>query len=418
MKGVKLVRIRWKKGTERINISKNETIGSLIEYMIKKYPGEIEDDGLTLTQERTKTVLQKRVKLASLELENGELFILYPPMQRAPSQQQSSRNETPNQQEFRPSTAKNIKRVWSDNVRTVEELSAMHPTIKFVKSKECKTKRIWFPIREIEGIRKIANALHFNTTRVMFLYGTHPNQESYSVHAVTMPTQEYDGKKLTINENHIKSSNNLALILGIKLIGALVIAPKSETVFPAPVFLSVAEIANDVLDQFILIRVNPSLTEFHPDNIPIQLEAYAISEQFVQLYKDGLFTGETTQTSCLTKERITAGGEIGKEVDVSFFTTPVPIKQRVGWFPRCAFPFQCFYPTVADFIEIMEKDFEAPNYVRLLDFNLLLYLEGIFSKEKDLPLIARKCIAKEEMPDNVLVRIDEIVDAKLRLRNK
>lgn len=417
MKGVKLVRIRWKKGTERIEVNKNDTIGTLLDYMNKKYPGEINDDGLTLTQERTKTVLQKRIKLSSLDLENGELFVLYLPLQRN-SSQQSARIESLNQQEFRPSTCKNAKRIGGENVKTVEELSAMHPTIKFVKSTECKTKRIWFPIREIEGIRKISNALHFNSTRVMLLYGTHTNQESYSVHAVTMPTQEYDGKTLTINESHIKSSNDLSVVLGIKLIGALLIAPKSEIVFPAPVFMSLASVAKDVLNQFILIRVNSSLTEFRPDNIPIQLEAYAISEQFVQLYKDGLFTGETTHTSCLTKERITAGGKIGKEVDVSFFITPVPIKQRVGWFPRCSFPFQCFFPTVADFVEVMEKDFEAPNFVRLLDFNLLLYLEGIFSKEKDLPLIARKCIAKEEMPDNVLVKIDEIVDSKLRLLNK
>ena len=37
MDKVKLVRIRWKKGTERINVSSKDTIGTLIDYMVKKY---------------------------------------------------------------------------------------------------------------------------------------------------------------------------------------------------------------------------------------------------------------------------------------------------------------------------------------------------------------------------------------------
>ena len=422
MDKVKLVRIRWKQGTERINVTQKDTIGTLIDYMVKKYG--ISDKDLTLTQEKTKTIYQKRTKLASVDdIENGELFILLLPSdQKSTSIQQKSAQQkpkTPTEQEFRPSTAKSQKREWGENVKTVSELSAMHPTIKYVPPKDCKVKRIWFPVREIEPIRKIANALHFNSTRVFLLYGTHKNDESFSVHAISMPSQDYDGKNITLNENHIKSSNDLALIMGLDLIGVMLIGPKSDVIFPAPLFLSFIQLQGiKSIENLVLIRVSPSLTTLQPDGIPIQLEAYVVSEQFAVLYKDGLFTGETTHNLLYTKERITAGGKIGKEVDVSFFITPVPIKQRVGWFPRCSFPYQGFYPTISDFIEVMEKDFEVPNYVRLLDFNLLLYLENFFSKDKDLPLIVRKCIAKEEMPDNVLVKIDETVDTPLRKRNK
>ena len=74
MKGVSVVRIRWPKGTERVNIKPTDTIGILINYMGKKY--NFPTNKLFLIQETTKQKLLPSVKLSSLKMENGEQFMI------------------------------------------------------------------------------------------------------------------------------------------------------------------------------------------------------------------------------------------------------------------------------------------------------------------------------------------------------
>ena len=72
MNPVRVVRVRWQKGVERIDVTPNDTIGSIVDKMAAKY--DFDGSRLGLLQESTKTITARRARLCQLEIENGEMF--------------------------------------------------------------------------------------------------------------------------------------------------------------------------------------------------------------------------------------------------------------------------------------------------------------------------------------------------------
>lgn len=399
MKSVNVVIIRWKMGTEKIKVGHNDTIWTLIKYMTDKF--NIEEDIQTLTQERTKTVIQKRAKLSSLDIENGEIFIM-----QIPSDSNSSIDKTLSNQN-------NTNTQSSSNVVTLEQLQAVHPTIKYQKYQDLTLKRVLFPMQEMARIGKISNSLHFNSTQVFFLYGTQPNNAAMRIHAVSLPSQECSNNSFQVNETHIKDSHHVAQICGLKFLGYLIIAPKTESIVAPSLFIRLIGLIPQDINEIIILRSLSTLKSM-VDSVSCEMDAFYVNKQFIDLYRAGVFTGETTDKCLITKETVNAGTKITKEVEIPFFVTPIAIKYKNGWFPTNSFPYQCFYPTVADFVNQAYKYFDVPDYIRYLDFNFLLYLCTILSREDEVPLFVRKCIEKESVPDSILVKMEDMVDAPLR----
>ncbi|EAY00123.1 hypothetical protein TVAG_471060 [Trichomonas vaginalis G3] len=399
MQSIQVVRIRWKKGTEKVPVNPHDTIGTLIQYMVNKF--EIKEEISTLIQDKTKTVLQKRIKLSSLDMENGELFELSLPSDANPNKDsKTSKPDTPIDDHQR-------------NVYTLDYFKDHNPTIQFQKYENSILKRVLFPSAELQRIGRISNALHFNSTQIFLLYGTTPNPAAIRIHALSLPSQECTGEELLINESHIKDSHHVALACGLKFLGFLIISPKTNVPIAPHLLIKLMPLISDDLESFIFIRSLPTLKSM-VDSVSCNLEAYSVSKQFIDMYRRGLFTGESTDTSLITKSTVLVSAKSLKEVDVSYFVTPLATKLRESWFPSNSFPYQSFYPTIADFVAICYKFIDVPNYIRFLDFNLLLFCCTIFDREEEVPLIARSCIARDDIPDKVLVKIEEMIDAPLR----
>jgi hypothetical protein len=154
-----------------------------------------------------------------------------------------------------------------------------------------------------------------------------------------------------------------------------------------------------------------------PHNGACTFEAFQLSTQFLEEIKNDLFHGRQSDSALATKHPVILYTKMSQFVDVNYFLVNVAVKTRESWFPRIRFPFQAFFPTVADLTEVMNADFDVPDFVRMLDFNLLLFLEQWFTPGNEIPMIARTCIAKRALPVGVTSRLEEIRDSAAILRS-
>jgi hypothetical protein len=223
-----------------------------------------------------------------------------------------------------------------------------------------------------------------------------------------MPSQTYADGAFVMNESHRKSSDNLAKALGLQLVGVLIINERKQPPIHPLVLLTLGKMAEEIGEFFTVICALPDAGVCH-------FEAFQLSKQFLDQAKAGLFVGAASNDQLKTKEAIWLYTKSATEFDVSYFLVNVAIKARDSWFPRAGFPYQCLYPTTADFMLALNADFDVPDFVRFLDFSLLLFLEQWFTPGNEIPMIARTCIAKKELPVALSGKLHEIAQSAAML---
>lgn len=421
-KPLSVILIRWPKGLERTNVKPTDTIGEIVNRMGKKY--NFDGTKHTLIQESNKAKTARLTKLSQLNIKNGEIFQL--DMTTLPdsvtSRPNSSLSTSSNKSGSRPTTAnketngplppnvKNFKSMWGNNAICLSEIVGKEVVIE--QQKSCKIKKILLPGKEMEMVSHIIQELHFRTKRMFFLYGTLPHDHVVRIHAVSMPSQRFNNEtgQFTFNEQHRKSSDDLAKTLGLQLLGVVVSNEIKETQINPSVMLYLGKMAKDIGENFIVIAATP-------DAGKCSLEPYQLSDQFIKLASEDFFIDNDGKSNLIPQKEVRLYTKLSNKIDIDYFLVTSATIARESWFPRSRFPFQAFYPTVSDFAYAMNIDYQAPDFIRLLDFNMLLFLEKWFNSQNEIPMLAKTLIAKKNLPFAFSAKIEEIINSAAILKS-
>lgn len=403
----KVVRVRWQKGIERINISPNDTVNTIIEKMATNH--KFDGKKAILIQESTNAVTTRPTKLSQLKLENGEMFRLELDKDNNSKELQRALSEPANKDEDQiPQSIKRFKNEWGKNAVSVAEITGKHIIIDVQET--TLIKKILLPSADCTRISHIACELHFETPRIFLLYGTRPSDSVIRVHSVSFPSQYAKDGEIIFDESQKSASDSLATKLGLMFLGVIFINAKKQPPISPKYIKFLGCLAQSVGEHFTVVASLPDAGLCH-------FEAFQFSTQFLKELKNGLFICDSGESSLKMKTQNVVHTKTTDEVDVSYFLVNVAISTRDSWFPRARFPYQGFYPTVVDFAEALKTDFEVPNFVRFLDFNMLLFLETWFNSNNEIPMMAKTCIGKREFPFAIQSRIDEIIEAAALLND-
>jgi len=383
-----IVIVRWNRGSEKVSIGADWTVGDLVDYMWGKYG--FNKDGVQVLQESTKEVLQRRLLIANMGIENGEIFLM-------------------NVSGYSVDPVKTEK----SGLITFDEISKKHPFIRVQKFEDTQIKMVLFPQKDHERISALSMQLRFSSIRVFLCFGTRPKLETIRVHSVAFCSQKFGKDGLELNETHFRCCLETAKILGIELVGLVVVNSRRETVFHPQILHTIGKIYKITKKHIVLLSAFASpmaISTQESNELPCNIEAYSLSDQFYELYINDFFVKKTTNESLITVSTVGVESKSVNEVNSSFFLVPIAIRNRVSWFPRSRFPFQFTYPTVSDLIAIHEKEFDVPNFVRYLDFNLLLYLNSLFSPQ-EMKMIIETIIAKGELAEGILSKFARICES-------
>lgn len=395
-KPVQVILVRWPKGMERINVTLTDTIGAIVDRMAKKH--NFDGSKHTLILESTNTKIARAAKLSQLKINNGEIFQL--DMATHPDSTPSDSTSFPKSGPIAASIQR-FKSEWGPNAVCLKEI--LGEKIVIEQQEKGKISKVLLPLKETAMVAHIIEELHFSTPRIFFLYGTLPHPDVVRVHSISFPAQKFDSKtgEFKFDEKHRKTADDLAKLLGLQLVGAIVFnSIKSPPISPL-MMMYLAKLHKQIGDHFIICSGLP-------ENGKCAFELFQLSDQFVDLASKNFFSGVDGNTSLKTKETVVAYTKSTDTLAVEYFLINVRYIARESWFPRARFPFQSFYPTVADFSYIMNLDYAAPDFVRLLDFNLILFLEQWFNPGNEIPMMVKILIAKKELPYAYTSKLDDI----------
>jgi hypothetical protein len=402
MKNVRVVRVRWQRGIEHIDVKPTDTIGTIIDAMVLKY--NITDANPRMVQEANNAVTARRTRLADLTLENGEMFRLELASDKRSLPVSASRSFS----EPIPASIQAFRAQWGENAVSAAEVTGRDVVIE--QQEATQVKRILLPEEECGRIAHIICELHFVTPRLFLLYGTLPSESVVRVHCAALPAQDFSHGRFAMNETHKRAADELAKVLGLQLVGVIVCNQTKQPPFDSEVLMALGQLSPEIADFFTIVAGLPEAGLCH-------FEAFQLSKQFVRELNNGLFVGPAGRSALKTKSSVILYSKASETVDVNYLIVNVAIKTRASWFPRSLFPFQALYPTIADFAEAMDRDFGVPDFVRLLDFNMLLFLEQWFTPGNEIPLIARTCIAKKSLPIGIMAKLDEICSSAALMKS-
>lgn len=419
-KPLSVILIRWPKGLERTNVKPTDTIGEIVTRMGKKH--NFDGTKYTLIQESNKSKTARITKLSQLKIQNGEIFQLDMPTLpdsvasrsssklSQSSEKNNSRPSTANKKEPLPPDVKRFKSIWGDNAICLSEVVGKEVVIE--QQQTGKITKILLPRKECEIASHVIEELHFMTMRIFFLYGTVPHDHVVRIHAISMPSQRFDSKtgEFIFNEQHRKSSDDLAKTLGLQLLGVIIPNSVRNPRINPNVMIFLAKMAKDIGENFVVVSATP-------DAGKCVFEVFQLSNQFIELASEGLFVGNDGKGSLKTQKEVRAYTKLTSTLAVEYFLVNVASITRESWFPRARFPFQAFYPTVSDFAYAMNADYQSPDFIRLLDFNMLLFLEQWFNPGNEIPMMTKTLIAKKELPFAFSSKIEEIISSASMLKN-
>lgn len=393
MNEINVVRVRWAKGIERVPVKNSDSIGYIIQYMGKKH--QIPTLGAVMIQESTKKQIAPRTKLSAIKIENGEQFILELPQSKTPEITNQTQTQTSNDPKL-----ENFRAQWGDHAISLFQII---PDLIVIQNQEKPIiTKIEFPDSDAQRISHIAIETNFMSPRIFFMFGTRPKPTTIRVHCTSFPTQSYNNGQFQINEAHRKSAYSLAQKMGLIPVGIVLINSIKYPPITSNILLWIGKQSFASEEHFVIITALPNFGK-------CQFEAFQISKQFIELSQKEFFVGVEGNSELKTKTPVKLFTKKSETANCVYFLVNVGIISRESWFPKSKFPYQAFHPTPADLALITKEEIAVPNFVKLLDFNLLLFLEAYFSP-LEIQKIATACIKKEEIGREFENRINSILD--------
>uniref|UniRef100_A0A6T6CG35 MPN domain-containing protein n=1 Tax=Compsopogon caeruleus TaxID=31354 RepID=A0A6T6CG35_9RHOD len=265
---------------------------------------------------------------------------------------------------------------------------------------------------------------HFNQQRFGFLYGNVDDAGVVKIELIYEPPQrgnsdQYIPADPTEAGDMSQRADKIAASIGLRRVGVIVSArPRKAILSGTDVVLAArlraeeeARVGPEMANAFVILLV--SLAE---DGKTL-FEAYQISDQCLQMYKEEVFAPLEEQKPNSGRVRaqkpaLVEGREVTK-IHAEFFLVTIPIRDHESWL-RTAFPVENreLRPQApSDVQESIRKASDLPFYRRISDFHLLLFLSNLFDTDTDMRClgdIVREQREPNEHEDGYRVLVESI----------
>eukprot|EP00761_Pharyngomonas_kirbyi_P013724 gb/GECH01013753.1/.p1 GENE.gb/GECH01013753.1/~~gb/GECH01013753.1/.p1 ORF type:complete len:435 (+),score=136.54 gb/GECH01013753.1/:1-1305(+) len=194
------------------------------------------------------------------------------------------------------------------------------------------------------------------------------------VDVIYEPPQDGNSKEcLELDDPLAERVDLLTSLLGLRKIGWIFSAPADrEYELSGPEVLKAAKLQSVYGNDFITVKVGTR------EDGKTQMEAFQVSKQCVDLYKDGFFEEHEDSKMLKTRKPIHVEKKETDEVDCAFFVTAVPIKEGISpfktQFPIENRPYAEKTPSIQTLKEVLEANRSKPFVERVSDFHMLFFL--------------------------------------------
>ncbi|KAK9858448.1 hypothetical protein WJX84_010645 [Apatococcus fuscideae] len=408
-----ILRLRSRDGLERVTVKDSAQAQDLYHKVMEEM--NIPEEGLVLSKqqqlltskesEKFQDLRNGRQTLSSLGVKNGDMVFMHYPFER---QVEAAIKANP----F-------ATRTFGQKM-TVEQMMARQTRIERQDKPHCEL--VSFERHGANAFQQyVHGALAFSIKRGALLYGRRAKDQTY-VDAIYEPPQQGGADWLQMDRGgeEEKRADFIAKHLGLEKVGWIFTQSNQERDFilSTPEVCQMAAMQDELGPECVTGVVSVTVTDGNSD---VQFEAFQVSDQCVQLYKDGWFedSPEPKGVSRLhnpneprVEKPIIVAGKDEAEVDNDFFLIPVKIADHEG-------------PLTSDFSienrllpqgkpelrQYLQKNSSKPYTQRLSDFHILLYLAKQLNLDlTDMRTIVEHVKANEPVPEGYTLMIDTIAE--------
>lgn len=296
---------------------------------------------------------------------------------------------------------------------TIEEMVARQTRIERQENPTCMSAS--FDMHAANMFQSyIQSAIAFSIKRGGILYGHIDEEKNAIIHAIYEPPQQGSTDSLILERNtsQEKLADRIATIWGWQKVGWVFSQSTKERdfLFSSEEVLQMAAIQEE-MGECALTAVVALLPAEEPDDVPeVHFEAFQVSQQCVQLFKEGWFSDASDSNNILKvtnpkdptdKTPVIVSRKDVNEVDVDYFLVPVGIKDHEGVVLNSFAVENRLLPQgPAELKAHLNKYSSIPFSSRLKDFHLMLYLaDKAGLTPEDIDSIAAAAMSGDPIPE-------------------
>mmetsp|Transcript_15404 Transcript_15404/g.25445 ORF Transcript_15404/g.25445 Transcript_15404/m.25445 type:complete len:576 (-) Transcript_15404:27-1754(-) len=253
-----------------------------------------------------------------------------------------------------------------------------------IKSQEyANVKAVSIDYSSANAFQQYLQSQGFSQRRVGYLYGTTDKDKTVKVEAIYEPPQRGTKEKFELLEDkEAQRVEQLAALLGYKPVGWIFSHPKRDYSMSNDEVLKAAELQAKYGNEFV------TLVLFENKEGMYSFEAFQLSDQCTQLYKDGALLPSDNPKTTRTSVPVIVERADTLSVDNHLWIVTLPIKDHVGMLGS-EFPIENrSAPVRASDLKVhLMRNHNKPYWQRLADFHLLLYLTSHLSLSTDMPVL-------------------------------
>jgi hypothetical protein len=250
----------------------------------------------------------------------------------------------------------------------------------------------------------------FSNHQIAYLYGRKQViTGKVTVHWAFLPDQISRPDSVEVpNEIQFRAPNAIARLFGIELVGAAIAGQFPELLPFKPYMIKFAAKQQLANEHFVTILVGPK-----EGSREVEIVAYQVSDAAMKLV-EGAYLVQTDNPDTLAFKEDLRFCQIRKHevsgTDLNLLLIPIrvrkPSKPRIAARPTHFPPFsEGVAPLDVD--KYLTDNEYCPNWHRLFDFDLLVYLveRGVLAIDNELPTLVDAIINKREVPRPIMTKI-------------
>lgn len=285
-----------------------------------------------------------------------------------------------------------------------EHRESLKPRIDSQEESSCYAFRIGE--EAIKRFQAIAFQEGFATHRITFLFGRiNEITGKITVHCSCEPPQVNAADHVEISPDFdITIPVAVAEQFGMKCVGMAISHKPSDEKYPmAPYMAQLAGFYQNYFGEYFTTAV-----VMPRGDSDVVVEAFQVSDACMKLDADKYWVEAKTPNTVAFREELWVGGMKKKEADVNFLLCAVRVRQTKSKIPCHSFPSPSQNPSKLDLKRHLSDNEFCPNWRKLFDFNLLVYLamQSILSIKSDIPAIVSAIISKDEIAEGFMALIE------------
>jgi hypothetical protein len=287
-----------------------------------------------------------------------------------------------------------------------EHRDSFRPTIDRQEESSCYALRLGS--EAIKNFQSKAIQTHFANFRLAFLFGRiNEVTGKVTVHVACEPPQESGPDKVDLSLYfEFDSAIRLAALFGMKCVGMIISRPlDAKHPMTSGMILQSAHYQNLFGEYFTTLIMMP----FGENDAT--MEAFQVSDVAMRMDQESYFVSNAWGAcEVALKEELMVCGRKSRTADTNLFLCAVRLRRTMSKFVGHSFPAPAHKPGVLDLrIHLRDSEF-CPNWYRLFDFNLLLFLEtsGILTRS-EVEYVVALVIGKADVPEELMGKLEAAV---------